>query len=190
MIKVAITGEIGSGKTTILQILKDKSYYTLSADEIVAVLYQKPEFQQKLEKLIGHKIKGEEVKGSVKEFLKKSENHIYKLEEIVHPYVRLIVNEELSRQNFGRFIFIEVPLLFEAEMENLFDKVILVKSSSERRRDRIKNRNGGIDILSLLEKRLLPLGLKEEKSHFIIENNGNKNQLEIELEKILKHLYD
>lgn len=136
---IAITGCIGSGKSYILnQINKLYNYDIFSADEIAKNSYEDKTIQNKLQLEFNCIINGKVDKDLLKKQL--NESTIKKLNNIIHPYVRLKI-EELKTKYSNKIAFIEVPLLFESKMEDLFDLSIAIYVDDKLRHLRLKQRN-------------------------------------------------
>lgn len=113
------------------------------------------------------------------------------LENIIHPAIRDSVEKikTMEAKNKRKFLFYDVPLLFEKNMEKSFDLVVMVTCSPETQIKRIKARNKWSD--DEISKRLsaqIPLQEKETKAHLVIDNNGSLGHLKIEAHKLLEWL--
>ncbi len=131
--KIAITGGIGSGKSSVLHILGEMGYPIFSCDEIYREIIDIPEYIQKIESIFPECI----VDGKIdRKILSKTvfqnKEMLTKLNSIAHP---LIMQRLLERMNesASETVFAEVPLLFEGNYENLFDKIIVVLRNPTKR---------------------------------------------------------
>ena len=127
---VGITGNLGSGKSTLRRAFERLGYPTYDSDQMVSELYKK----QGIIQLIGQEFGQEIIQGGAinrKLLAQKVFNSAIKLKrlnQIIHP----LVIEKISKiAHAGTVCFVEVPLLFEARMERLFDKVILARAPHE-----------------------------------------------------------
>jgi dephospho-CoA kinase len=84
---IGITGSIASGKTTVAHLMAGKKYPLFSADTIVSNLYKKKNFNKILVKKFKLNNK-EKIKDQIKLVLKTKKENLYKLESIIHPFVR------------------------------------------------------------------------------------------------------
>ena len=84
---VGITGSIASGKTTVAHLMAGKKYPLFSADKVVSSLYKEKNFNKTLIKKFKLK-RGKKTKDQIKLILKKNKKNLYKLESIIHPFVR------------------------------------------------------------------------------------------------------
>ncbi len=114
------------------------------------------------------------------------------LENIVHPAVRSETElEKLRLEKSGAAIaFYDVPLLYEKSMADLFDSVVVVVSREANQRLRMAGRNGWSK--DEIDRRLatqLPIAEKQKRADFVISNDGSMEELEQELDRVLKNLY-
>ncbi|MDY2888775.1 MAG: dephospho-CoA kinase [Candidatus Caccosoma sp.] len=134
---VALTGCIGSGKSFYLNKIKEiYNYPIFDADKIAKEAYNEKEIINKLKEefncVIDNKIDFTLLKSQL------NENNITKLNAIIHPYVKEKIVE--IRNNYP-ISFVEVALLYESHMENLFDLVIAISIDDKLRHKRLKKRD-------------------------------------------------
>lgn len=194
---IGITGGIGSGKTTVSSLLKDKGYIVIDADKIAkeVVVVNKPAYFKIIE-TFGNDILLEDKTINRKKLGKiifSDESLRRKLNMITHPYIfeeiKSKVNE-LFKDN--KLIFIDIPLLLEeideVSKHNLnFDEIWLVYVDKETQIQRVMNR----DFISKEEALLrinsqMSLEDKKIKSNRIIDNRGDLSITRENLEVILK----
>ena len=125
---IGITGSISSGKTTVANLLASKKYPLFSADLVVSSLYKKKNFNKVLIEKFKLKSK-KKIKDQIKLILKKNKNDLYKLETIIHPFVREKMIKFLKKKN--KLLFLEVPLLIESKLNKYFDNLIYVGASKK-----------------------------------------------------------
>ena len=178
MIKIAIVGNIASGKSTVEKIIQDNGFTVYDTDKIAHnILDSNP----KIETLFGTTNRKE-----LAQIVFSNPEKLKLLESIIHPEVK---NELLNifKSNLD-IVFISVPQLFEAGFENMFDKIIYITADKNLRKERLIKRNSltpeeaqkRIDAQSENNKR--------ERADFIIENNNSLKNLEIQILKILSVL--
>ena len=186
---IAITGQIGSGKSSFMKFLAE-AYPTISSDEIVAELLEKPGVIEKLKEIFGSEILTME--GSVDKI--KLSNLIFNdnqkrllLEATLHPLVEAKIFEIIPTLN-SKYCFIEVPLLFEVNWQDKFDKSVLVFSDETIIRKRLIKR--GYDQV-MIKQRLsaqLPLLSKLDLADYVIYNNGTLEELKYLTKDFIKRL--
>jgi len=177
---IAVTGGIGSGKSTAMAILKSEGFPTLSCDQIVSELYQK----RKVKKLL-KRIFPTAVSGIIN--LKIDRKEISRLafaSEILHEKLTSTITPLVLEQVFIKSkklsgtIFVEVPLLFECNYQNQFDAVLVITRNKRERIESVKLRS------SLSEQQILSRMAKQFdydnsdlSSYTVINNDGNTEQL-------------
>lgn len=141
--KIAITGGIGSGKSTVSKFLVELGYTVLSCDKIVSDLYEKRKIKLLLKKIFPDAVKGffnpkiDRVKIASSAFSDKDLHSLLTL--TITPLVMKEVEKKC--QKLSGVIFVEVPLLFECNYQNFFDAVLVVKRDKRARIDSVKSRS-------------------------------------------------
>ena len=176
MIRVAIVGDIGSGKTYISKLF---GYPLFNADLQVSKIYRQKMFVNKIFKVFGLKNK-KNIKFKIKNIIKKNKGEINKLEKIIHPLIRNQIKIFTRKNKKKKFIFFEIPLLIESKLMKNYDVIIFVNSTRKIRLKRHLKRGKNKEMFNLLDKRHLPPQKKtsgnQEKcvfscvSHLIISN--------------------
>ena len=190
MIKVGLTGSIGSGKSYVLNLFSDLYNIPIfSSDDCVKELYKS---NQELKDFVKKQIlkKDEEFnKVNISANVFNNGGKLSKLEKFIHPLVKLARDNfiEQEKRNNSKMVIVEVPLLFEKKLEDEFDYVILVKTSKELQEKRVLQRpNMTSELFSKIKKKQLSDKQKEAKSHFIIDNLNHDDTVNI-IDKIMKN---
>ncbi len=182
--KIAITGTIGSGKSTVSKIISEK-YPFISSDTIVSDLYLAEDFRLKVNEILYNKISSEIDKKSLANDIFNNNDLKIKLENLIHPLVKKEIIDFMIK-NEG-LIFVEVPLLFEAGFEDIFDNVITVVSDEKNIIERlIKYRGFSKDEALDRIKHQYSIELKVSKSDFVIYNNSSLEDLRNEVNKVIE----
>lgn len=195
MLWIGITGPIGSGKSTVSDILRQMGYPVLDADQVVHKVLSPGGLAES------------EVIQTFGENLRDSKGHLNRralglvvfgdpakletLENLLHPRVReQVANEKEKLKKAGHQVaFYDVPLLFEKKMESMFNQIIVVTASEEVRRQRVLARSGlTASEFNERQKRQLPPEYKEKNANAVIQNSGDLTKLKVETENALKHL--
>lgn len=159
MIKVAITGNIAAGKSTVEKILLDLGYSVLNTDKVThdildgskdlftifTCLSKLEPRKEVLNAFKGFDILDEHGKISrhkLGQLVFSDKTLLRRLESVVHPMVRLKIYEFFEEHKDENVVFVSVPQLYEAEMQYIFDKVILVFSEDKYRYRRLLKRDG------------------------------------------------
>ncbi len=185
---MAITGTIGSGKSTVTKLIEEAGIKTISCDEINRELLDSKETIEHLatifkcdasildKKYISDQIfTNKEIKGKVEEYL-----HKRILEEI---------NDWIKSNQDESLLLVEVPLLFEVNWNKHFDFNITVVSDKETTLSRLVDYRGfSIEEATRRYDNQLPASQKVDKSDYVITNNGSISDLTNEVVKLLKKL--
>ena len=127
--KIGLTGGIGSGKTTISQIIKTLQIPVFNSDIVARELYKDKYIIAVLKKKFGNEIFNKESVDLKKlsQIVFNNEHHLNTLNSIIHPVVLKKFNDWYTKQT-SKYIIKESALLFETETANSLDKIILVHS--------------------------------------------------------------
>ena len=195
MIKIGLTGGIGSGKSTVSKMLIDNGFKVIDADNISKeVLIKYPEIIDKIKIEFGSGFFDWRGEFRRREF----GNHIFrfpkqrkKYEEIIIPYIKKeIYNEIESYEKAGTSIVIlDAPTLIENNLHTDMDYIIVVWVDNNTQVIRLKNR----DRLSREEainrmNSQLPLDQKRDYAHIIIDNNGDLLKTKNQIDKVIDFL--
>ena len=191
-IRIAVTGGIGSGKSTVLNLIKEFGYPTFSCDEIYHELRNNPDYLAGLKKIFPQIfIDNRADFKKLSQIVFQDKEALSKLNSYSHPLIVKHLLKNINSINEG-LSFSEVPLLFESNLIDLFDYVIIVKRPVEDRvlsvckRDRISKRevfnrmNNQFDY----EKH----DFSKQKNIFILENNQKIEQLSANLFNIISNI--
>uniref|UniRef100_A0A7V4N561 Dephospho-CoA kinase n=1 Tax=Thermodesulfobacterium geofontis TaxID=1295609 RepID=A0A7V4N561_9BACT len=189
MKKIAITGSLGTGKSTILKILQNLGFATFSCDEAVRNLYEDPGIKKGVIEIFGEEILEPDGKLNKKKILEKileNQELKKKLEALFHPLVKEKCIEFIKTNEKEKIVFLEVPLLFEVGWESFFDEIWVASCSEEVQKERILKKGLDEKVGEEILKLQLPLFEKEKRAHRIIFSEKNIEDLEKELKEILK----
>ena len=191
---IGLTGGLGTGKSTVANILRELGYVVLDADQIAGqvIATGTPGLKSVIQRfgndflLKSGEINREKMSQEV--FL--NPKSLQDLENIIHPLVKVEVSrqKELERLKGAQFVFYDVPLLYEKNISD-FDAVLVVASSEKNQRTRVHKRNrwSEAEINNRL-KNQLSLAQKIQKADYVIYNNGTLEDLKLEVKKVLKVL--
>ena len=188
MIRIAVLGDIGSGKS---YVAKQFGYPVFSADAEVAKLYRKSrKCYNKLKKTLPNYITSFPVKKS--ELLKAIMVNRYNLKKIiriVHPEVRTSMNKFIKKNKNKKFVILDIPLFLENKMNKQNDILIFIDAKKKEINKRLRKRNNkNLKIVKKFKKLQLPVEFKKKQSDFSIKNNFRNNSTKKSVKKILEKI--
>ena len=193
---IGITGGIGTGKSYVVKLLNTRGYKIIDSDLITRKLLVKEGINYKLVVAeFGNSILDAEVeinRGKLKKMILEDESKRKKLNSLTHVNIMKIIKlegeEYLKIPKNKGVVFVELPLLYEENLESFFDDVWLVDSSLETQIKRIvlRDRFSVAEALKIIEKQLS----REEKlkrcGKIIDNDNGDKKYLELQIDNLLQ----
>lgn len=191
-VKIGITGGIATGKSTVSNYLKNLGFLVIDSDEISRNLLNidgKSYFE--VVSYFGNNILNEDKSINRKLLANIIFNNVEKrmvLNKIVHRDVLEQIKIIIDKNQINEIIFIDVPLLYEANYDKFMDKVIVVSCDRSTQIDRLMNRNK-ID-RNYAEKMIdaqMTIEEKEAKADFVIYN-FDINQTYQQIDEIIKNL--
>ena len=191
MIRIAILGNIGSGKS---YVAKQFGYPVFNADVEIAELYKKNrKCYNKLKKIFPEYIVSFPIKKT--ELIRAiiaGQYNLRKIIKIVHPEIRFNMNNFVKKNKHKKFVILDIPLLMENKINKKNDILVFVDAKKNEINKRLKKRpNVNLKIVEKFKKLQLPVEFKKKQSDFIIKNNFRNNSIKknvkIVLEKILSN---
>ena len=186
MIKIGLTGVIGSGKTTAIKYFSSLGVPVFIADESAKKLMTDDEIlKSEIIKIIGEKafVKNKLNTKYISDIIFKDEKLLTSINNLVHPKVREEYAKWLKKQDFNYCVY-EAALIFENKSESDFDKIICIKTPIDEIHRRLESRiNYSKNKVDLILNSQIDQDLKCSKSDFCIENKS-KEKLYNELSKI------
>jgi dephospho-CoA kinase len=186
---VGLTGGIGAGKSETLAAFERLGAATLSTDRVAHHLLDDPEVREALVERWGDGIapNGRVDRDRVGEIVFADRGELNWLESVTHPRVGVHVVD--WRQRLGPDVevaVVEVPLLFEAAMEDAFDATVAVVADDEIRDRRLRER--GQAGLEGREERQLDQAEKGRRADHLIRNDASLQELEAEVRTLIEQL--
>ena len=193
MIVLGITGSMASGKSSLTHrvevILKVPVW---DADREVQTLYQKNVIRQKIISLFPLCItQGSLDRQLLRNTIAQNPNNLKKLEDVLYPELAISREKFLSFHQKKRspFVILDIPLLFEKNLDSLCDWVILTQSPDWLIRQRIlKRTNMTPDLMDSLLSKQMPQTEKQHRADFVVDSGAGHHHTWIQFIKILEHL--
>lgn len=180
---IGLTGGIATGKSTVSNLLKQHGFHIVDADLASRKAVEKgSKGLEEVREVFGDEaiIDGEMNRQYIGQIVFNDEKMRNKLNNIIHPKVREIMEDEKQQAlNEGKNVIMDIPLLFENQLQNTVDETWLVYTNETNQINRLKERNQLTDdeALSRIHSQI-PIEEKRDLADEIIENNGTKEDLE------------
>ena len=188
MIRIAVLGDIGSGKS---YVAKQFDYPVFNADTEVAKLYRKSrKCYNKLKKALpGYIVSFPVKKIEISKAIIADQYNLKKIIKIVHPEVRSNMNNFIKKNKNKKLIILDIPLLMENKINKKNDILIFVDAKKKEINKRLKKKfNINLKIVEKFKKLQLPVELKKQQSDFIIKNNFRNNSIKKNVKKVLEKI--
>ena len=195
MLKVGITGGIGSGKSTVTNMLSEKGYHIIDADIVsreVFIIY--PEINSEIKEKFGYEFfdeYGELNRKILGNYIFKSDKRRKKLESIIMPFIRreIISKIKICEGKNLKLCFLDAPTLIENKLHTSMDVTILVWVDSDIQIQRVASRDGlRTDQIMDRIRAQMPMNEKKKYADYIIDNGGSIINTEMQLNIILTQL--
>lgn len=190
MIVVGITGVLGSGKSTVARFISEFGYQIIDLDAIAHSLLDLEEVRGQIVKAFGKDIlqEGNVDRKKLAEKVFNDEKSLRKLEEILHPKVIKEMQKRIDelKAKGEEIVFVDGPLIFEAGVEKMFDRIVVVYSDENQIIERMRKRGMEEEEVKARLKNQLPIQDKLRRAHHVIFNTGGKENLKSEVERFIK----
>lgn len=193
MIKIGLTGGIATGKSTVVNFLKQKKIAIIDCDILAkqAVALNKPAYYQVVA-YFGTDIlqQNKEInRGKLGSIVFNDKQKRKALEQIIHKQVLRDVNELLLTYNSEQIVVIDIPLLFEAKLEYLVDEIWVVYCAFDQQLTRLMQRNN----YSKAEAKArinaqMPIDFKKQHADIVLDNSSTISKLLLQVEIRLNEL--
>ena len=188
MRRIALVGDIGSGKTFISNLFR---YPVFNADLVVSNLYKKDKsLFRKIKKRFPDKVINFPLKKE--ELLKiifQNKKNLNTLGKIIHPIVRKKMKNFFRTNKKKKFVVLDVPLFLENRLNTKKDIIIFVEADKKKKRQRLnKRKNINPKLINILKRNQLPAKFKKKKSTYVMKNNFVRNTAKKNVKLIMKKI--
>lgn len=189
---VGLTGGIASGKSTVSNLFRKYGIEIVDADKVAKEVSEKKESIEKISNIFGKDIldsDGKIIREKLREKAFKNRELLQELNKIIHPQVMKYFKRKKEENSKDEILIFDIPLLYEAKMEYLCDKIIVVGVDVQKQIRRVVARDGSSEELA---KKIIfnqmPLDEKIKKADIVIMNDGTLDELEEKVMKIYREL--
>lgn len=191
---IGLTGGIACGKSTVAAMFVQRGAVLIDADQIAreVVLPGSPALAQVADRF-GQAVlqpDGSLNRKALGEIVFRDEAARKELESILHPRIRALMRERLEsneRESPNKLVVVDVPLLFESKLEQMFEETVLVYIPRSLQLTRLERRDGLTR--QQAESRLaaqMPIDAKRELADYIIDNSGERSDTERQVDEFCK----
>ncbi len=200
MLRVGLTGGIGSGKTSVSDLFKKLGVPVIDTDIIAHELVNNnPEVLQEITDAFGQdmlNLDGKLNRKKLAQIVFKVKENKQRLENILHPKIQVKVLNQLhnlaTKTKPAEYAIIVVPLLIEANYNNFIDRILVVMTDESKRIERVQQRdNRSVNEIRSIINNQIDDEKRQQEADDIIENNNDINSLRIQVKKLhtkYKHL--
>ena len=186
MIRVALVGDIGSGKSYFAKLF---GYPVFDADTTVAKIYRSNKSCYKLikKKLPNFFSSFPLKKNELIKCILFNKTNIKKITKIVHPLVRKKMESFIKKHKNKKFVILDIPLFLENRLNKKSDVIIFIQSPQKKINQKLlKRENYNKLLIKKFKEKQLPLKIKKKKSNFIINNTFKPKKASKDINNILK----
>lgn len=182
-----ITGSIATGKSTVTKFLIENGYFVIDSDKLAyEALTINQDCIDKTKKRFNLP-EGPIDRKNLGKIIFNDKCAKRDLEKIIHPYVINRIKDLISKNSNLEYIFLDIPLLYENNLEYLCDEVIVVYLNQEAEIKRLMMRDN-IDeqYAKVIIANQMSIEEKKERADIVLDNNGDQEHLYKQILDILK----
>jgi dephospho-CoA kinase len=187
---IGLTGGIGCGKTTALGYFREMGAEVVESDAVVRHMLQSdPEVINAISDAFGKSVlnpQGRIDRDQLARTVFQNSEALALLESIVHPRVRQTWTQALRKNH--PVLIVEIPLLFEKDLQGHFSKTICLSSDPEVQKARLLSRGMSESQIQYRKEHQLSLAEKMRRADIIIHNNGSLNHLRVQVKWIMDRI--
>ena len=186
-----LTGSISVGKSTVTDYLISKGYLVLDADKLSHEAYYDENCKKQIKEIFNCYDENDILdRKKLGKIVFSDKNKKKQLENIIHPYV-LEQMQKTIKESKEKYIFLDIPLLFECGLEYLCDEIIVVYIPEELQIQRLMNRNNiSEEQAKHLISQQISIEKKKKLGDYILDNSYNLDTLFKQIDTFLSNLCD
>ena len=180
---VAITGTSGSGKTTVINLLKQMGYTTVDYDLFsIEIILKENKVQDKLIEFIPDILKKTINLHDIGSFFENHPDKEIEFENWFQPFLGKCINRDIEYKRYSGIVFFDLPYIDKKNIEYMFDEIWIISLDYETNCSRLKNRNNyTYNKINYLIKRSSIENLEYSTLVFVIDNSTTIKELKIRL---------
>jgi len=188
---VGLTGGMGCGKSTALELFRKEGFRTVESDRIVRDLLEgDAEVRESIRAHFGTGVFGKDGtidRSALGARVFSDDGHLRWLEGLLHPRVRAAWRAKVAAEPEKDWM-VEIPLLFEKKLEKIFDCVISIVASDSVAWERLKSKGLSEETIQARKSRQLSAQEKAQRADFVILNDGSASFLKSQVEMCSQQL--
>jgi dephospho-CoA kinase len=190
MIKIGITGILGSGKTTVSNLLRRAGYSVIDLDSLAKEVIEREDVRKEIGDSLGAGFlrDGRVDVEKLREAAFREKELLKGLEEIIHPRVRAELFERIGLQREAGAVVVDAPLLIERGLHRSLDRIVVVSAERNNILGRLKLRGMTDDDVERRLQFQISLAEKEKMADHVVRNDGTRGDLEREVEVLLQKM--
>lgn len=189
---IGLTGGIASGKSTVSNFFKELGVKVIDADIVAREISERKATIDEICNIFGRDIldeNGRIVREKLRERVFQDKRLVQKLNSIIHPQVIKYFKERKDENREDELLIFDVPLLYEAKMDTLCDKVIVVGVDRKKQIERVIQRDGSSEeVARNIIANQMSLDDKIKRADIVIMNDGTLEELKGKVLKVYKEL--
>ena len=194
MLKIGLTGGIGSGKSTVANLFKAKGISLIDADQIAKDVVKKGQpTLQKIAIKFGSTIlksNGELDRDAMRRIVFQDPEALDWLNNCLHPIIRQEINNQVALAT-SDYVILDIPLLFENKLQHLVNRILVVDVPVETQLQRVINRDNNNEelVMAIIDKQV-SRDFRLEHADDIVDNSGSQDQLMAQIDKLHQEYKD
>lgn len=189
---IGLTGGIASGKSTVSNFFKELGVKVIDADIVAREISERKATIDEICNIFGRDIldeNGRIVREKLRERVFQDKRLVQKLNSIIHPQVIEYFKERKDENREDELLIFDVPLLYEAKMDTLCDKVIVIGVDRKKQIERVIQRDGSSEeVARNIIANQMSLDDKIKRADIVIMNDGTLEELKGKVLKVYKEL--
>ena len=184
MLKLGLTGGIGSGKTTVLQVFASLGVPCFVADDVAKGYYQDTSFLKHVAEVFGHEILNPDFtlnRQALARIVFSDSRRLEQLNQLIHPRVASDFRRWCGERENNDVVLLESAILYESGFDSLVDKVVEVYLDKEERifRTQLRDKSSREDVLSRMASQISDEDKLMRSDYVVLNYEGNPRERQV-----------